>query len=525
MEPLHRRTPLILSRFGRTSARRLTLKLENLQPVGSFKIRGIAALCLQLYAEGLRHFVRASGGNAGLMRRLGFASCCLCLACSGPDAAAPSGAKDAGGAASGDVETSITDAGWPDASAPNLRDDGLPPPWRWDEMAARVLDSATLAQAFAAAGVNPPSGTEIYAATVDHNALGLGFAYFEYGGGAFSQSFWPASTVKLLSSLAALDYIQSQGFTGAATVTWASGFSDVANAIVRRAIQTSSNEDYDRTIRIAGFDQLNANWLSPERGFPTAVIKASYAGFEVKNPPGYTLTEGTKSKVIPARSATGTYSCKSGGNNCANLFELTEAVRRVVWHADSDPADRFSLSEADRAGLEDALCTATPSFFEKGVEAALGSGARICHKPGWVPGSDSLDHGVLEAADGRRYMLGAAIPDPGDSSSQAKLAQVAEHSLNALSTLPKAPFYLQRDAGKKIVIEASPGTLRIFSSGADALELYIDGSAVPLAPADADGIFVALATAADYADKLISMRAFSAGSLSAVRNVVLSAPK
>lgn len=38
-------------------------------------------------------------------------------------------------------------------------------------------------------------------------------------------------------------------------------------------------------------------------------------------------------------------------------------------------------------------------------------------------------------------------------------------------------------------------------------------------------LFVALATAADYADKLITLRAFSTGSLSAVRNVVLSAPK
>lgn len=66
MEPLHRRTPLVTGRYGRTATRQLLLKLENLQPVGSFKIRGIGALCQQLYAEGQRHFVCSSGGNAGL---------------------------------------------------------------------------------------------------------------------------------------------------------------------------------------------------------------------------------------------------------------------------------------------------------------------------------------------------------------------------------------------------------------------------------------------------------------------------
>jgi hypothetical protein len=451
------------------------------------------------------------------MRRACFGCCLALLACSGQDAAAP--AADDGGS----PETSLGDATFPqpDAAAPDLRDDGIAPPWRWDEMAARVLDSAALADAFVAAGVSVPAGTEIYAATVDENSLGLGYGFFEYGGGAFSQSFWPASTVKLLSSLAALDFVQSQGFTGDATVKWDSGFSDVVNAIVKRAIQTSSNADYDRTIRIAGFDQLNGVWLTPERGFTSTVIKSSYAGFEVKNPPGYTLSEGPKSKVIPARAASGTYPCKSGGNNCTNLFELTEAVRRVVWHSALDASEQFALPAADRAGLEDALCTATPSFFEKGVEAALGSGARICHKPGWVPGSDSLDHGVIEATDGRKFLLGAAVPDPGDSSSQGKLAQLAEHTLAALTTLPAAPFFLQRDAGNSIVIEASPAELRMASPAADTMQLYFDGKAHPVAPPSSDGVFSAAATSADYAGKLVSVRALGAGKLIAVRNIVL----
>ena len=42
------------------------LKLEALQPPGSFKIRGIGALCESLKREGVARFISSSGGNAGI---------------------------------------------------------------------------------------------------------------------------------------------------------------------------------------------------------------------------------------------------------------------------------------------------------------------------------------------------------------------------------------------------------------------------------------------------------------------------
>ena len=42
------------------------LKMEALQPVGSFKIRGIGRLCAGAAAEGYARFVSSSGGNAGI---------------------------------------------------------------------------------------------------------------------------------------------------------------------------------------------------------------------------------------------------------------------------------------------------------------------------------------------------------------------------------------------------------------------------------------------------------------------------
>lgn len=74
---LHLETPLVeslpLSLIGKRS---VWLKLEALQPSGSFKIRGIGHACESRAANGAQRFISSSGGNAGLAvayagRRLG----------------------------------------------------------------------------------------------------------------------------------------------------------------------------------------------------------------------------------------------------------------------------------------------------------------------------------------------------------------------------------------------------------------------------------------------------------------------
>ena len=66
MKALHIHTPLIESPYlSKQWNRRVSLKLENLQPTGSFKIRGIGLLCQTGQKEGIKYFVSSSGGNAG----------------------------------------------------------------------------------------------------------------------------------------------------------------------------------------------------------------------------------------------------------------------------------------------------------------------------------------------------------------------------------------------------------------------------------------------------------------------------
>lgn len=67
VDAIHITTPLIDSvPLSRCAGRRVWLKLENCQPSGSFKARGIGYACRHHRDRGCSRFVASSGGNAGL---------------------------------------------------------------------------------------------------------------------------------------------------------------------------------------------------------------------------------------------------------------------------------------------------------------------------------------------------------------------------------------------------------------------------------------------------------------------------
>ena len=67
MQPLHIRTPLLKSEpLSLITGKNIQLKLEALQPPGSFKIRGIGLACQTYQQQGVHRFISSSGGNAGI---------------------------------------------------------------------------------------------------------------------------------------------------------------------------------------------------------------------------------------------------------------------------------------------------------------------------------------------------------------------------------------------------------------------------------------------------------------------------
>jgi len=64
---IHIQTPLIESlSVGKNLQAKVWLKMEALQPCGSFKARGVGFACSQYAAAGATEFISSSGGNAGL---------------------------------------------------------------------------------------------------------------------------------------------------------------------------------------------------------------------------------------------------------------------------------------------------------------------------------------------------------------------------------------------------------------------------------------------------------------------------
>jgi hypothetical protein len=268
----------------------------------------------------------------------------------------------------------------------------------------------------AGAGLTFPEGAKVLAARIFGGGDTPAYAYYQAGGGGFTNDFFPASTIKLLAALGALDFAHSLGFTGDAVVDGGYTLHEYYDA----ALRWSSNEDYSALVRIAGVDRLNRQFL-PEHGFFDTAIQEPYgAGEQVTWSPEMTLAEGDHEVVVPEREGGPDYGC--GGGNCATLFDLAEATRRVVLDAELPAAERFDLSPADVTGLQDALAGAE-GFIAPGVVDAIGPDVRIFTKPGWVPELHCVEAAVVvDDATGHRFLIALSAPDDGSCEELATMA-------------------------------------------------------------------------------------------------------
>ena len=267
----------------------------------------------------------------------------------------------------------------------------------------------SLDAALAASGNAVPPGAHVYAAKIGRSAGGPVYDEYVAGGGALATDFWPASSIKVLAALGALEYVGTLGHTGAATVTFAdTGQTTTIRALYDGAIRLSTNEDYDRLVEIAGVGWLNREFLTPARGFPATVIQRSYTvGGNVRTSPGMVLVEGARRTTVPPRSSGVVTECPAG--NCSDLFEMSESVRRVVLNDEIPAAQRFAIARPDVTGLTAALLGAE-GYFNVPVATILGPGARIYSKPGEVPGRDCMDVTLIESRTGQRFLLSVTVP-------------------------------------------------------------------------------------------------------------------
>jgi hypothetical protein len=288
-------------------------------------------------------------------------------------------------------------------------------PTAWGAVVRRSIDDTTLADD----GLELPDGANVFAARIFAGGDAPAYTFYEAGGGAFSSQFYPASSIKLLAALGALDFARGLGFTGDALIDGGYSIRDTYDA----ALRWSSNEDYDELVRIAGVDRLNRQFL-PAQGYTATTIQEPYGSDDeyeqVTDSPEMVLSEGGREVDVAERDGEDDYGCEGG--NCTNLFEMTDALRRVVLDPELPAGDRFDLDPSDIAGLTDALAGAE-GFIAPGVADALGPAARIYTKPGWVPGLDCVETSlVVDPVTGHRFLLGLSAPDDGSCDELSTMA-------------------------------------------------------------------------------------------------------
>lgn len=291
----------------------------------------------------------------------------------------------------------------------------------WPDLATRAADSTSLA----AAGVTVPAGANVFAARIVEGGPAPAYMLYEAGGGGSSTSFYPASSIKVLASLGALELAYTSGFTGDAIVDGGYSLAEYYDAAVR----SSSNEDYDELVRIAGVDWLNEEFL-PAHGYHSTRIQDAYAeGDSVAYSPPAELAEHGRAVTLPERDSREDYGCDAA--NCSTLAELVDSVRRVVLNDELPAEERFAIAPADVSGVQAALRGAD-SWIQPGVADVLGPDAEVYSKPGWTSGYDCVDVGLVDDTAGHRYLIGVSVPDDGDCTI---LATVAADVLSVITQL------------------------------------------------------------------------------------------
>jgi hypothetical protein len=286
---------------------------------------------------------------------------------------------------------------------------------------APTTDPEPLDARLSAAGYDVPAHALVYGAEVQRGPEGPTYHQVQAGGGPLDEGFWPASSIKVLAALGALDFARSLGFTGEALVVFDIGEkARTLRSIYEAAIADSSNYDYDLLVQIAGRDRLNGEFLTAANGFPATSITRPYDDDDLATSPPMILDQGDRRTYVPERQAKLKPECDAG--NCSNLFEMSESVRRVVLNDEIPAYERFDVDPSDIAALKQALLDAD-GFFPDAVAATVGPNARIYDKPGDADGRDCLDVALIEAPDGRRWLLSASVPhDEGGCEALSDLA-------------------------------------------------------------------------------------------------------
>lgn len=308
-----------------------------------------------------------------------------------------------------------------------------PKGWASRDCAWRPEDADTtrLAAALKARGFRPPANFRAFVAAIDVKGDSIvSLKAFDYDGHADEVAGWnPASTVKLFTTVGAIEFARAQGFTTSPKVRMHYPRGDVEFSLAQlvwAAIWKSDNIAHDRVAQVAGFDELHgeAGMLARAGLRHSAVMKAYQTkdweaeGHDrsLRTSPPMALIAGKRSVEVPGRAGDAKPSC--GGSACTTLQELSKMMCVVMLHEQLPPARRLRLGLGKDAAMLRYLRQALQAKRDKGPDGVWealaaqfpgkGSGDDMTW-PLWRKGGFSddwiSDNFFIRARGSRRWLL------------------------------------------------------------------------------------------------------------------------
>ena len=361
----------------------------------------------------------------------------------------------------------------------------------WFAMARALADQQSLAAHYRGVGFDPHPYSRVLTVAVRPGVDQPRYFYYSLGDTGFAvprQFFHPASTVKLAASIGALRTVGALGLTGDVQLEFDDGEGHYNGKLadsVHEALMHSSNRDYNRLVRIAGFDALNVDYISPRWGLPEMAVQARYGsrnGPTLRTSPAIRYREGEKTGELPAREGKSKHPGCRG--NCATLFELHDVQRRIILHDELPEDQRFPIDARDVARMRETM-RITRKRFGKVPEEAFGAPVEIFNNVGRIPRLALLENAtMIEPKSGRRLFIVASVAFPaalGDSDAEVvpRLRALVRPSLDMTLATAVAGPGLQHDAGvqPQLTVAANPtgGVLVVVETDTDVdTRVWID---------------------------------------------------
>ncbi|MBP8082004.1 MAG: serine hydrolase [Spirochaetes bacterium] len=245
---------------------------------------------------------------------------------------------------------------------------------------------------------------------------------FDYKGTASDSSYWPASTVKLFASVAALKKAQNLKISPEEKIYFRikrRTYSDTLKNLIRESIISSDNVSYNFLVQFSGFDYLNRYFLWNENGFKKTMLCKAYGlsmwKRKMRAPVNFTemipvYVQRDKKYYVRKKVTYSKIKVNKNKYSQTSLYEVGECMHRFIFQDELSKIESYNIKDEYRNILVQALSEDKVTFNTtvKLFKEEFGKDFEFYNKPGFGNGWYSEVIYFKDPYYGRHWILSLA---------------------------------------------------------------------------------------------------------------------